>query len=64
MAEIEPHAHGVAALHSPNTGVVDFGEVARAWMAGDTGDAEAVAEMARRFGRLCAVWDKARAAAA
>lgn len=31
IPEIEPHARGVAALHSPNTGVVDFGEVARAY---------------------------------
>lgn len=30
IAEIEPHATGVAALHSPATGVVDFGAVARA----------------------------------
>jgi 2-hydroxyglutarate dehydrogenase len=30
LKEIEPHAHGVAALHSPATGVVDFREVARA----------------------------------
>ena len=28
IAEIEPHAVGIAALHSPATGVVDFGEVA------------------------------------
>jgi len=34
LSEIEPHAAGVAALHSPNTGVVDFPEVARAY-AGD-----------------------------
>jgi 5-dehydro-2-deoxygluconokinase len=26
-------------------------------------DATAVAEMARRFARLCAIWDRARAAA-
>lgn len=39
-----------------------FGEVAREWMRGGTGDAEAVAEMARRYGRLCALWDGARAA--
>ena len=30
LREIEPHARGVAALHSPETGVVDFAEVARA----------------------------------
>jgi len=40
-----------------------FGSVAKAWMAGETGDADAVAEMARRFARLCGIWDKARAAA-
>jgi 2-hydroxyglutarate dehydrogenase len=30
LAEVEPHCVGVAALHSPATGIVDFGEVARA----------------------------------
>lgn len=30
LAELEPHASGVAALHSPNTGIVDFGAVAGA----------------------------------
>ena len=30
LREIEPHAAGVAALHSPNTGVVDFTRVAEA----------------------------------
>jgi 2-hydroxyglutarate dehydrogenase len=34
IAEIEPHARGAAALHSPETGVVDFAEVAHA-LAGD-----------------------------
>lgn len=29
IAEIEPHAVGVAALHSPETGIVDFAAVAR-----------------------------------
>ncbi|MDP9345686.1 MAG: FAD-dependent oxidoreductase, partial [Actinomycetota bacterium] len=29
MSEIEPHAAGVGALHSPGTGIVDFGAVAR-----------------------------------
>ncbi len=30
LQEIEPHARGIAALHSPATGVVDFKHVARA----------------------------------
>ncbi len=30
LAEIEPHAVGIAALHSPGTGIVDFPGVARA----------------------------------
>src|SRR5215211_1397916 len=30
IREIEPHVAGIAALHSPATGVVDFAEVARA----------------------------------
>jgi 2-hydroxyglutarate dehydrogenase len=33
IAEIEPHARGVAALHSPETGVVDFTQVATAYAA-------------------------------
>ena len=33
IAEIEPHVTGVAALHSPDTGVVDFRAVARAFAA-------------------------------
>ena len=33
LREIEPHARGVAALHSPNTGVVDFADVARSFAA-------------------------------
>jgi (S)-2-hydroxyglutarate dehydrogenase len=31
IGEIEPHARGIAGLHSPRTGVVDFGAVARAY---------------------------------
>jgi 2-hydroxyglutarate dehydrogenase len=31
IEEIEPHARGIAGLHSPNTGVVDFAAVARAY---------------------------------
>ncbi len=30
IASVEPHARGVAALHSPDTGIVDYGEVSRA----------------------------------
>ena len=41
-----------------------FGDVARGWMAGELGDGEAVAEMARRYSRLCGIWDGARAEAA
>jgi (S)-2-hydroxyglutarate dehydrogenase len=33
IAEIEPHARGAAALHSPGTGVVDFARVATAFAA-------------------------------
>jgi 5-dehydro-2-deoxygluconokinase len=40
-----------------------FGEVAKAWMTGGLDDDDAVAEMARRYARLCALWDRARAAA-
>jgi len=42
LREIEPHAAGIAALHSPATGVVDFAEVA----AGIAADVE------RRGGRI------------
>jgi 2-hydroxyglutarate dehydrogenase len=43
IAELEPHARGVAALHSPATGVVDFAAVARS-LAGEL--AERGAEVA------------------
>jgi (S)-2-hydroxyglutarate dehydrogenase len=33
LREVEPHARGVAALHSPATGVVDFAAVARSFAA-------------------------------
>ncbi len=33
IEEIEPHARGVAGLHSPQTGVVDFATVARSYAA-------------------------------
>jgi len=31
LRRVEPHARGVAALHSPQTGIVDYGAVARAF---------------------------------
>jgi L-2-hydroxyglutarate oxidase LhgO len=34
LAEVEPHARGVAALHSPRTAIVDFAEVARSLATG------------------------------
>ncbi|MGQ0567419.1 MAG: bifunctional 5-dehydro-2-deoxygluconokinase/5-dehydro-2-deoxyphosphogluconate aldolase [Gemmobacter sp.] len=40
-----------------------FAEPARAWFAGDTTGAQAVAQMATTFDRLCGIWDTARAAA-
>jgi 2-hydroxyglutarate dehydrogenase len=33
LREVEPHARGVAALHSPETGIVDFRAVARSFAA-------------------------------
>lgn len=40
-----------------------FGDAARAWLKGDMSDADAVAQMATRYTRLCQVWDAARAKA-
>ncbi len=40
IEQLEPHARGIAALHSPNTGIVDFRAVARAY-AQDVSDAGA-----------------------
>ena len=31
IAQLEPHARGIAGLHSPDTGIVDFAAVARAY---------------------------------
>jgi L-2-hydroxyglutarate oxidase len=43
IAEIEPHARGIAALHSPATGVVDFARVAAGFAADvETGGGEIV----------------------
>jgi len=38
ITELEPHCTGIAGLHSPNTGIVDFAAVARA-LAGDVREA-------------------------
>jgi 2-hydroxyglutarate dehydrogenase len=46
IADIEPHATGVAALHSPATGIVDFGQVARA-LAADVEELGGAIERAR-----------------
>ncbi|HEX8075372.1 MAG TPA: L-2-hydroxyglutarate oxidase [Thermoleophilaceae bacterium] len=40
LAEVEPHVRGVAALHSPATGVVDFAAVARS-LAGELAERHA-----------------------
>ncbi|MCO6385369.1 5-dehydro-2-deoxygluconokinase [Oceanicola sp. 502str15] len=40
-----------------------FGDAARAWLKGEMTDAEAVAQMAERYTRLCRIWDEARAGA-
>lgn len=37
-----------------------FAEVARGWLKGEVDDAAAVADMARRYNRLCEIWDAAR----
>ena len=57
---------GAAARHEPvrgfAAGCAIFAPAARAWLAGTMTDAEAVADMAARFGRLCEAWDRARGA--
>lgn len=40
-----------------------FGAVARSWLQGNIADDEAVSDMARRYAKLCRIWDAARAAA-
>src|SRR5690606_23175825 len=37
-----------------------FGEVARDWLAGRVSDEDAVDRMAKRYRRLCGIWDRAR----
>ena len=38
-----------------------FGDVARSWMNGDVGNADAIEKMANNYKILCETWDKARA---
>ena len=40
-----------------------FAQAARDWLAGRVADEMAVADMAARYGKLCAIWDDARSAA-
>ena len=39
-----------------------FADAARAWLGGAITDAEAVADMAAKYERLCRIWDEARGA--
>ena len=57
MAAQQPLVKGFA------VGRTIFGDAARAWMAGDLSDAEAIDMMRGRYQRLCEIWDQARAAA-
>ena len=57
MAAKQPLVKGFA------VGRTIFGDAARAWMAGDIGDAEAIEMMRGRYQRLCEIWDQARATA-
>lgn len=53
IREVEPHAVGLAALHSPATAVVDFGSVAAA-LAGDVLAAGGAIHLGTRVGRITA----------
>ena len=57
MAAKQPLVKGFA------VGRTIFGDAARAWMAGDISDAEAIDMMRGRYQRLCEIWDQARATA-
>jgi 2-hydroxyglutarate dehydrogenase len=69
LQEIEPHAVGVAALHSPATGIIDFQAVARALGAELRADgvelvtACAVSDVSPRNGRLAIVHERGITAA-
>jgi 5-dehydro-2-deoxygluconokinase len=57
LAAREPLVKGFA------VGRTIFGQTARDWLAGRVTDDQAVAAMAAKYGKLCAIWDDARAAA-
>ena len=57
LAAAEPLVKGFA------VGRTIFADAARDWLAGTLAEDAAVARMAGRFARLCAAWDRARAAA-
>lgn len=61
LAESFEVAAGFELVKGFAVGRTIFGEVARRWLKGEIADADAVAEMAARFSRLCQVWDAARA---
>lgn len=52
LRELEPHARGIAALHSPQTGIVDFAQVARAFRA----DVEAGGGDVKTGARVTGIW--------
>jgi 5-dehydro-2-deoxygluconokinase len=65
-AELAASFETVAGFHLVKgfaVGRTILGDVARGWLKDETTDADAVAEMARRYTRLCTIWDKARASA-
>ncbi|MDB6182267.1 bifunctional 5-dehydro-2-deoxygluconokinase/5-dehydro-2-deoxyphosphogluconate aldolase [Paracoccus fistulariae] len=55
LAAAQPLVRGFA------VGRTIFGDAARGWLEGRIDDEAAVAQMAGRFRRLCAIWDRARA---
>ncbi|MFC3165785.1 bifunctional 5-dehydro-2-deoxygluconokinase/5-dehydro-2-deoxyphosphogluconate aldolase [Ciceribacter thiooxidans] len=63
LAESFEVAAGFDLVRGFAVGRTIFGDVARAWMKDEIEDADAVAEMAKRYRRLSAIWDEARAAA-
>jgi 5-dehydro-2-deoxygluconokinase len=51
-------AAGVPIVKGFAVGRTIFADAAKAWLAGDIGDAVAVDEMAGRFARLVSIWGK------